>query len=98
MTIGEFQKLIEEIYYDKDSERGLEGTFMWLVEEIGELAQTLRSGNHNQLSEEFSDVLAWLATTASISGVDLEQAAQKYANGCPKCGQQPCICPEPGID
>lgn len=95
MTIREFQQLIERIYYDRDSGRGLAPTFMWLVEEVGELAQALRSGNQQQLADEFSDVLAWLATTASIAGIDLEQATQKYANGCPKCGQTPCACPKP---
>lgn len=95
MTIREFQQLIERIYYDRDSSRGLAPTFMWLVEEVGELARALRSGEPRQLADEFSDVLAWLATTASIAGIDLEQATQKYANGCPKCGQAPCACPEP---
>ncbi len=95
MTINEFQRLIEDIYYNKDSTRGLTSTFMWFIEEVGELAQALRSSSPNELTEEFADVLAWLATTASIAGVDLDEAAQKYARGCPKCGQTPCNCPEP---
>jgi len=95
MTINEFQRLIEDIYYNKDSTRGLTSTFMWFIEEVGELAQALRSGSPNELAEEFADVLVWLATTASIAGVDLDEAAQKYARGCPKCGQTPCNCPEP---
>ena len=42
---------------------------------------------------EFADVAAWLATLASIAGVDLEQAVRcQYAHGCPKCGQTPCVC------
>ena len=96
MTIREFQQLIEQTYYDKDSSRGLVPSFMWFIEEVGELAQALHSGDRSQLADEFSDVLAWLATMASITGVDLELATQKYAKGCPKCGQMPCICPEPG--
>ncbi len=95
MTINEFQSLIEDIYYNKDSARGLPSTFMWFIEEVGELAQALRSSSPDELAEEFADVLAWLATTASIAGVDLDEAAQKYANGCPKCGHTPCNCPEP---
>jgi len=87
--------LIEDIYYNKFSTRGLPSTFMWFIEEVGGLAQALRGGNRDELAEEFADVLAWLATTASIAGVDLEQAVQKYASGCPKCGQTPCNCPEP---
>ena len=97
MTIQEFQHLIERIYYEKDNARGLPATFMWFVEEVGELGRALRTADPEQLAEEFSDVLAWLCTMASISGVDLEQAAvTKYTEGCPKCHQTPCICPEPG--
>jgi NTP pyrophosphatase (non-canonical NTP hydrolase) len=44
------------------------------------------------LTSEFADVFAWLSTLASLSGVSLEEAVQKYAHGCPKCGQTPCGC------
>jgi len=93
MTIAEFQRLIEAIYYDKDSARGLDASFGWFVEEVGELAQALRAGGSDRLRDEFADVFAWLATLASIAGVELNEAAQKYAAGCPKCGQTPCACP-----
>ena len=95
MKISEFQKHMEEIYYDRDSRRGLERTFMWLVEEIGELSRALRGNDRAALEEEFADVLAWLSTVASISGVDLEAAARvQYADGCPKCRSTPCACPD----
>jgi len=98
MTIHEFQQLIERIYYERDSGRGLPATFMWFTEEVGELARALREVDNQQLAEEFGDVLAWLCTMASIAGIDLQQAAaNKYAQGCPKCHQTPCICPEPGM-
>ncbi|MEW6201551.1 MAG: MazG nucleotide pyrophosphohydrolase domain-containing protein [bacterium] len=94
MKISEFQELIREIYFDRDSRRGMEGTFMWLVEEIGELANALKRGNEIEMREEFSDVLAWLVSLASICGIDMERAIEKYAGGCPKCGSTPCACPE----
>lgn len=95
MKISEFQKIIEDIYLEKDSNRGLLGTFAWFIEEVGELSRELRSqGNKNRLQEEFADVLAWLSTLASISGIDLEESAKKYSNGCPKCHKTPCICDE----
>lgn len=95
MTIAEFQKGIEDIYYAKDSARGMEATFMWFVEEVGELSEALRSGTPEQVRGEFADVAAWLSTLASIAGVDLEQAVgEKYSNGCPKCGATPCECGE----
>jgi len=92
MTIGEFQGLIEAIYYEKDGRRGLDADFRWFVEEVGELAKALRAGDAAQVAEEFADVFAWLCTLASLSGVKLEEAVQKYAHGCPKCGGRPCGC------
>ena len=62
MTLREFQLLIRNMYHDKDAARGVEGTFMWLTEEIGELATALRSGSMEEQALEFADVLAWLAT------------------------------------
>ena len=86
-----FQKQIERIYLDRDRARGWERTFAWFVEEVGELARALHRDDEN-LSEEFADVAAWLVTLASIRGIDLEKAARKYADGCPRCGDAPCRC------
>jgi NTP pyrophosphatase (non-canonical NTP hydrolase) len=95
MTIAEFQRRIEAIYYARDSARGTAGTFMWFAEEVGELARALRRGDRQATQDEFADVFAWLATLASIQKVELEQAVEKYAAGCPKCKRTPCQCPEP---
>jgi NTP pyrophosphatase (non-canonical NTP hydrolase) len=93
MHISEFQRLIERIYYERDRARGLAGTHMWFTEEVGELTRALRRGRREDLEGEFADVLAWLATLASISGVDLEAVARaKYAEGCPRCRSAPCAC------
>ena len=95
MKISEFQKLIEDIYFGKDSQRGLMGTFAWFVEEVGELSRELRSErDERKLRAEFADVLAWLSTLATLANIDLEEAAEKYGKGCPKCHKTPCICNE----
>ncbi|MFM7042983.1 MAG: MazG nucleotide pyrophosphohydrolase domain-containing protein [Planctomycetaceae bacterium] len=95
MTLREFQALIREMYHDKDAARGVEGTFMWLVEEVGELASALRGGTSDEQALEFADVLAWLATIANVADIDLEDAvARKYGAGCPGCGQVACTCPD----
>ena len=94
MTVSEFQQLIREIYFEKDSRRGVDGTFRWLTEEVGELARALRKDEPGNLAEEFADVFAWLASLASLKGIDLESAAAKYASGCPKCRLTPCRCRE----
>ncbi len=93
LTLPELQRLIRETYGDKDASRGVEGTFMWFMQEVGELATALRGGTPEETALEFADVLAWLATLANIAGVDLDRAiAQKYGGGCPGCGQAPCAC------
>ncbi len=92
MTLDEFQRLIEDIYYAKDSDRGLYATFAWFIEEVGELSRALMRGDKAAQAEEVGDVLAWLSTIASIAGVRLEDAAAKYADGCPKCHCTPCRC------
>ncbi|MEE9394726.1 MAG: MazG nucleotide pyrophosphohydrolase domain-containing protein [Planctomycetota bacterium] len=92
MQIREFQDLIERTYFEKDSSRGLDGTFMWFVEEVGELARALKGDDRDNLIEEFSDVLAWLSSLASIKGIKMEEVAARYAEGCPKCHDIPCSC------
>jgi NTP pyrophosphatase (non-canonical NTP hydrolase) len=95
LTITEFQRLIRDTYLDKDSRRGKDGTFRWLVEETGELARALRKGDRPNLEEEFADVFAWLSSLATLEDIDLEKACAKYASGCPKCHMTPCACLEP---
>lgn len=93
MTLSDCQNLIREMYSSKDAERGIDGTFMWFMEEVGELAAALRENDPAELAAEFADVLAWLVTLANIAEVDLAQAMQaKYGGGCPGCGEMVCTC------
>ena len=97
ITLAEFQQLIRRMYLEKDVARGIDGTFMWLMEEVGELAAALRKGTHEERALEFADVLAWLATIANVAGVDLTEAVmRKYGSGCPGCGRFVCTCPDAG--
>jgi NTP pyrophosphatase (non-canonical NTP hydrolase) len=93
ISISDFQQLIRQMYLEKDIARGIDGTFMWLMEEVGELASALRNGTHEERLGEFADVLAWLATIANVAGIDLTEAvARKYGSGCPGCGNFVCTC------
>ena len=93
MTFEELQALIEKMYSAKDRERGTPATFLWLTEEIGELAAALREGTHEQQCSEFADVIAWLVTLANINDVNLTEALRaKYGDGCPGCGKLVCVC------
>ena len=97
ITLRELQSLIREMYFRKDESRGIEGTFMWLMEEVGELAAALRENDHKAREEEFADVLAWLTTIANVAGVDLTKAlADKYGEGCPGCSRLVCQCSDEG--
>jgi NTP pyrophosphatase (non-canonical NTP hydrolase) len=110
VTIESFQKLIRKMYFEKDQARGIPATFLWLAEEVGELASALRETDpaeqarvsadeffkrRENLAEEFADVLAWLATIANVAEVDLSRAVRaKYGSGCPGCQQFICRCPD----
>ena len=90
LSFAGFQHHIRERYYPTDHARGTPGTFMWLIEEIGELATALHTtaapgatdADRANLEEEFADVVAWLCTLANINDVDLEAAIRaKYLTG-----------------
>ena len=90
MEIAAFQQTLRDTYLERDSRRETDATFRWLTEEVGELARAIR--DHDHLVHEIGDVLAWLTSVANLVGVDLEAAAFRYANGCPRCGRIPCAC------
>jgi len=94
ISVRDLQEMIRIMYFEKDAERGVDGTFMWLMEEVGELAAALRNGTSEEIREEFADVIAWLVTIANIVDCDLTAAlVEKYGSGCPGCGKFVCICP-----
>lgn len=93
MEISEFQDVIARTYGERDRERGRAATVAWLCEELGELAQAVRKGTAAEQRHELSDVLAWLASLAHQLDLSLDDAAQRYADGCPRCRTLPCGCP-----
>jgi NTP pyrophosphatase (non-canonical NTP hydrolase) len=93
MHLDEFQSLMAQTYGARDRARGIDATVAWLAEELGELAQAVRKGTPEQQLHEIGDLLAWLASLTDQLGLSLEQAAARYAAGCPRCGTTPCSCP-----
>ena len=94
MQISEFQNMMRILYFHRDSERGIDGTLNWLMDEVKELGEALKEDDTKAIENEFADVFAWLASLANIVNIDLEKAAlSKYAHKCPKCGLSPCDCP-----
>jgi len=94
MNLNDAQAIIRTLYFDRDSRRGLEKTFMWFIEEVGELAKALRKGSEDDIKSEIADVFAWLVSIANLLDVDLEEVfGSKYSTCCPRCKQNPCKCP-----
>ncbi len=81
MEIRQFQQWIRERYEKRDRQRGTPATFLWFIEEIGELATALAGQNPQNKAEEFAYVFAWLCTLANINDIDLEKAIEKYTLG-----------------
>jgi NTP pyrophosphatase (non-canonical NTP hydrolase) len=93
MHIHEFQEMMRRLYFHRDSERGVEETYNWLADELEELGEALKGDDKEATEKEFADVIAWLASLANITGIDLEKAAiNKYSGVCPKCQKAPCQC------
>ena len=93
ITLAAFQQHIRDRYYKTDSARGTPATFMWLIEEVGELATALNTTGEKRdeanIEEEFADVIAWLCTLANITDVDLASAvAKKYLGERPPEGHK----------
>lgn len=94
MELAQLQDLMARTYGERDEARGLPATVAWLAEELGELARAVRKGSREEQLHELSDVIAWLASLANQLGVSLDEAASRYAAGCPRCGRSPCGCRE----
>jgi len=93
VRIHDFQEMMKQLYLTRDQARGVEATFNWLADELQELKEALAGKDKEALEKEFADVIAWLASLANITEVDLEKAAvNKYNNTCPKCKRSPCQC------
>ncbi len=94
MELNALQELMAATYGERDAARGRAMAVAWLAEELGELAQAVRKGSPEQQLHELGDVLAWLASLANQLGLSLDEAAARYAPGCPTCGRLPCSCPQ----
>ncbi|MCK5687176.1 nucleotide pyrophosphohydrolase [bacterium] len=93
MKISDFQKRIKDNFYHKDEPRGALKTFMWLVEEIGELSSSLMESDKKNQAEELSDVIAWAFSLANVLEIDLEKVLMdKYPQNCSCCQESPCSC------
>jgi len=95
LKVSDFQNLMKKLYFHKDSKRGIKDTFVWLVEEIGELAKILKNQNidKEKASEEIADIIAWTNSLSNLLDIDVEKALyDKYPNKCKKCNSIPCQC------
>jgi NTP pyrophosphatase (non-canonical NTP hydrolase) len=94
LEIREFQNLIRQIYLTRDFQRGPDQTFLWLLEEVGELTRAYRRREEENVGQEMADVVAWLVSLANLLEIDLEaELLKKYPRKCPLCSSIPCSCP-----
>ena len=94
MEIKEFQNLIRKIYLSRDAQRGGDKTFLWFLEEVGELTRAYRRHEKENVGREMADVIAWLASVANLLDIDLEaELLKKYPAVCSSCASVPCTCP-----
>jgi NTP pyrophosphatase (non-canonical NTP hydrolase) len=92
VDLTDFQDVIARTYRERDRARGTPATVAWLAEELGELARATRKEGSAEQLHELGDVLAWLASLADQLGLSLDDAARRYADGCPVCSAIPCTC------
>ncbi|OYT25488.1 MAG: nucleotide pyrophosphohydrolase [Thermoprotei archaeon ex4572_64] len=93
VSIRDIQKLMHDLYYERDSKRGLERTYIWFVEEVGELGRAILKNDQEGIKEELADVFAWLVSLCNLLNIDLEEVIlKKYSLVCPKCKSIPCRC------
>lgn len=93
MELAELQRVMDATFGARDRARGVPATVAWLAEEIGELAKSARKGTRVEQLHELGDALAWLASLANQLGLSMDEAVERYAAGCPRCGLTPCACP-----
>ena len=77
MEVRCVQQFMKLEFYERDRRRGLYATFTWLVEEVGELAEAILSGDRDKIEEEIADVVAWTLSIANLLDVDVEKALEK---------------------
>jgi len=94
VEVRAFQGLIRDIYFQRDLQRGGDQTFLWFLEEVGELTRSYRRGEKEKIGSEMADVVAWLVSVGNLLNIDLEsELLKKYPKVCPICSSAPCACP-----
>ena len=91
--IKKSQDLMKVLYLDKDNKRGIEKTVLKLMEEVGELAESVLLEDKEKIKEEIADIIAWTLSIANILNIDVPSAFKdKYDGICPRCNSNPCSC------
>lgn len=92
-SFAELQARLKRTYGNRDRARGAAMTIAWLFEEVGDLAKAARRGTRDEQLNELSDVMAWVVALANQLGLSIDEALARYADGCPRCKADVCVCP-----
>jgi len=76
VSLRDLQSLIRDMYFEKDVARGVEGTFMWLMEEIGELSSALRNNEKRNNEKRNNEKRG----QEGQGGHDRENLAEEFAD------------------
>ena len=77
-SLAELQDWADKRYSAVDQARGAEKTFLYFIEEVGELATAISRGDRENIHEEIGDVLMWLVSLANLTGADLQACVAAY--------------------
>ena len=93
-SLASFQQLIRDMYLKKDIARGVDGTFMWLIEEVGELAGAcaaarMKSGSAN--SPTCSP--GWPRSPTSSASISAKRSPSNTAQAAPAAGNSSAPAP-----
>jgi NTP pyrophosphatase (non-canonical NTP hydrolase) len=58
------------------NEAELDRAFLWLTEEVGELAHIVRKGMHERYKDGVGDIVMWCITIANMVGVSVADALE----------------------
>jgi len=103
VTLYDWQAAVERLYGELNSRRSLEEVGFHLIEEIGEVAKSMRLGDEAGLQEEMADIFSWSAALVNRAErlcmveyrID-DMAWKRYPDRCPRCGSNPCGCASHG--
>ena len=92
-TLTDWQEVIATLYKRVNSIQALTAVWLHVSEEVGEVSEAYRKKRNDNLREEQADEMAWILSTATKLGVNLQDLVlSRYPGRCDVCKQEKCQC------